>query len=183
MDEKDKFKPIRTKNDIKKKSAIFFLRKKEKKKIDFEWELPKIDEVVYILKKPKKERNHKDIKVLSEYLIANFDYFKRLKSKSDPYQYEKTLYVLKYEEVKQGKTIVTYDEDGDKCYIVLEGAIAILKPIYTTRKLTMREYVYYLKEMDKKDPSTITRQRIIEKNNHIEIDVLGLMIIGSSFSY
>ena len=175
MDEKDKFKPIRTKNDIKKKSAIFFLRKKEKKKIDFEWELPKIDEVVYILKKPKKERNHKDIKVLSEYLIANFDYFKRLKSKSDPYQYEKTLYVLKYEEVKQGKNIVTYDEDGDKCYIVLEGAIAILKPIYTTRKLTMREYVYYLKEMDKKDPSTITRQRIIEKNNHIEIDVLGLM--------
>ena len=175
MDEKDKFKPLRNKFETKKRSATVSLKKKEKKKIDFEWELPKIDEVIYILKKQKKERTHKDIKILSEYLTTNLDYFKRLKSKSDQFQYEKTLYLLKYEEVKKGKNIVTYDDDGDKCYIVLEGSVAILKPIYITRKLTMREFVYYLKEWDKKDPSTKTRQRIIEKNNHLEMDVLGLM--------
>ena len=175
MEEKNKFKPIKCRNNMKKKSAIFFLRKKDKKKIDFEWSLPKIDEVIYILKKQKKERTHKDIKILNEYLTANLKYFQQLKSKSDPVQYEKTLYVLKYEEVKQGKNIVTFDEDGDKCYIVLEGAIAILKPIYNTQKLTMREYVYYLKELDKKDLSTITRKRIMEKNNHLEMDVLSLL--------
>ena len=62
MDVKDNFKPInalRNKNDIKKKSAMFFLRKKEKKKIDFEWELPKIDEVIFILKKLKKKEHIK----------------------------------------------------------------------------------------------------------------------------
>ena len=175
MDEKSKFKPLRNRMESKKNSAIIFVRKKEKKKMDFEWELPKIDEVIYILKKQKKERNHKAIKILNDFLTTNLDYFKRLKGKSDQFQYEKTLSLLKYEEVKKGKNIVTFDEDGDKCYIVLEGSIAILKPIYTTRKLTMREYVYYLKELDKKDPSTKTRQRIIEKNNHLEIDVLGLM--------
>ena len=178
MDEKESFKPVsalRSQTDIKKKSAMLFLRKKEKKKMDFEWELPKVDEVVYILKKPKKERTHKDIRILNEYLTTNLNYFKQLKSKSDPYQYEKTLYVLKYEEVKQGKNIVTYDEDGDKCYIVLEGAVGILKPIYNTTKLTLREYIYYLRELDKRDPTTITRQRIIEKNNHLEMDILGMM--------
>ena len=175
MDEIKAFRPIKNKNDLKKKSAIFFLRKKEKKKIDFEWELPKIDEVIYILKKQKKERTHKDIRILNEYLTANLKYFQQLRTKSDQAQYEKTLNVLKYEEVKQGKNIVTFDEDGDKCYIVLEGAIAILKPIYNTKKLTMREYIYYLKELDKNDPSKITRQRVMEKNNHLEMDVLGLL--------
>ena len=177
MDEKDKFKPINfiKKGEIKKHSAVFFLRKKEKKKIDFDLELPKIDEIIYILKKQKKERTYKDIKLLDDFLSTNLVYFKQLKSKSDPEQYEKTLYVLKYEEVKQGRNIVTFGEDGDKCYILLEGTISIFKPTYHTESMTMREYIYYLKELDKKDPSTKTRQRIIEKNNHIEMDVLALL--------
>ena len=177
MNEKSEFTPLLTlrNEDIKKKSAIFFLRKKEKKKLDFEWELPKQDEIIYILKKERKERTHKDIKALNDYLTTNLEYFRTLKSKSDPYQYERTLYVLKYEEVKEGKNIVTFDEEGDKCYILLEGAISILKPLYTTMQLTIKEYVYYLKELDRRDPSNLTRNRVMEKNSHIEIDVLGLM--------
>ena len=37
--------------------------------------------------------------------------------------------------------------------------------------MTMKKYIEYLKDCDKKDPSTITRKRIIEKNNHILLDV------------
>ena len=175
MDENELFKRIKYKSGIKKKSAVLFFRKKEKKNIDFEWELPKIDEIIFILKKQKKERTHKDIKLLNDYLTTNLQYFKELKNKSDPFQYEKTLYVLKYEEVRQGKNIVTFGEDGDKCYIVLEGAIAIFKPIYVTKKLTLREYIFYLKELDRKDPTKLARERIMEKNNHIEADVLSLL--------
>ena len=175
MDENEFFKRIKYKSGTKKKSAVLFFRKKEKKNIDFEWELPKIDEIIFILKKQKKERTHKDIKLLNDYLTTNLQYFKELKNKSDPFQYEKTLYVLKYEEVRQGKNIVTFGEDGDKCYIVLEGAIAIFKPIYVTKKLTLREYIFYLKELDRKDPTKLARERIMEKNNHIEADVLSLL--------
>ena len=53
--------------------------------------------------------------------------------------------------------------------------MAILKPIYNTTKLTLREYIYYLRELDKKDPTTVTRNRILEKNNHLEMDILGMM--------
>lgn len=177
MDEKEKFKPLLTlrKEAIKKNSALLFVRKKEKKRIDFELELPKLDEIIFILKKDKKERTHRDIKLLNDYLTTNLEYFKQLKNKSDPYQYEKTLYVLKYEEVKKGRNIVTFDEEGDKCFILLEGAISILKPKYTTQQLTMREYISYLRELDKKDPSSLTLKRIMDKNSHIESDVLGIL--------
>ena len=178
MDENNKFKLSKPNKDIKvskKHSALCFIRKNKRKQIDFEWELPKMDEVIYILKKLKKDRTYRDIKLLNEYLTTNLEYFKKLRDETDPNQYEKTLYVLKYEEVKQGKNIVTYDEEGDKCYVLLEGKISLLKPIYNNETMTMRKYITYLKELDKRDPTTNTRQRLISKNNHIEADVLRLM--------
>ena len=183
MDEHSKFrisKPKNGKKVPKKNSALCVVRKNKKKQIDFEWELPQIDEVIYILKKHKKERTHRDIKLLNEYLTSNLEYFKKLKNETDPYQYEKTLYVLKYEEVKEGKNIVTYDEEGDKCYILLEGKISLLKPTYINKTMTMREYIKYLKDLDRRDPSTITRQRLMSKNNHIEADILRYLKMDSS---
>ena len=173
-----KVKYIKSHENPKKKSAVLFLRQNTKKNLNFEWEPPKIDEVIYILKKHKKERINRDLKILNDYLSVKLDYFKKLKKESDPYQYEKTLSVLKYEEVKQGKNIVTYDEEGDKCYILLEGMISIYKPIYTNVQMTLREYISYLKDCDLKDPSTVTRKRIMAKNNHIEFDIYKFM--GSS---
>ena len=94
-----------------------------------------------------------------------------MRNKNDAYQYSKTLSILKYIEVEKDKNIVTFDEEGDKCYVLLEGEISTLKPIYIEKKMTMKKYIEYLKDCDKKDPSTITRKRIIEKNNHILLDV------------
>ena len=74
MDEHSKFrisKPKNGKKVPKKNSALCVVRKNKKKQIDFEWELPQIDEVIYILKKHKKERTHRDIKLLNKYLTSN----------------------------------------------------------------------------------------------------------------
>ena len=95
-----------------------------------------------------------------------------MRDTNDVYQYSRTLTVLKYIEVPQGKNIVTIDEEGDRCYIVLEGEISILKPTYTQKNLTMKQYVQYLKKCDKEDPSKMTKKRIIEKNNHILLVLL-----------
>ena len=94
-----------------------------------------------------------------------------MRDTNDVYQYSRTLTVLKYIEIPQGKNIVTIDEEGDRCYIVLEGEISILKPTYTQKNLTMKQYVQYLKKCDKEDPSKMTKKRIIEKNNHLLNDV------------
>ena len=137
--------------------------------------LPALSEIINILKKTKKERSFQDINKLDDFLAAKYNYFSNLRNSNDAYQYSRTLAVLKYTEVPQGKNIVTYDEEGDRCYIVLEGEVSILKPQYIAQKLTMKDYVDYLKECDKEDPSNMKRKRIIEKNNHILVDVIELL--------
>ena len=134
-----------------------------------------LPEIITILKKSRKDRTNNDINKLNEFLIANYKYFQNLRNNNDAYQYSRTLNVLKYTEVPQGKNIVTFDEEGDRCYILLQGEISILKPQYIEKKLTMRQYVDYLKQCDMDDPSNITKKRIIGKNYHINIDVSELL--------
>jgi len=156
----------------KKKTLVYLIQKppKDAPPID-ESKLPPLSEIINILKKTKKERSFFELNKLNDYLITKFSYFRKMRDTNDVYQYSRTLTVLKYIEVPQGKNIVTIDEEGDRCYIVLEGEISILKPTYTQKNLTMKQYVQYLKKCDKEDPSKMTKKRIIEKNNHLLNDV------------
>ena len=160
----------------KQKSVIHIIEKDSKNPQNSGFfRLPLLSEIINILKKTKKERSYQDINKLDDFLAAKYNYFSNLRNSNDAYQYSRTLAVLKYTEVPQGKDIVTYDEEGDRCYIVLEGEVSILKPQYIANKLTMKNYVDYLKKCDKEDPSKMKRKRIIEKNNHILIDVTELL--------
>ena len=156
--------PRETKNsrNSKQKSDIHIIEKGTKKsQPPGFFRLPPFFEIVNILKKARKERTYEDIIKLSDFLTAKFKYFSNLKNINDAYQYSRTLAVLKYTEVPQGKNIVTYDEEGDRCYVVLEGEVSILKPQYIAQKLTMKDYVEYLKTCDREDPSFMKRKRII----------------------
>ena len=162
---------------IKKKTFVHVIPKDNNIIPDLESEdkLPKLSEIITILKKTKPERTFSDINKLNTFLTAKFAYFRNLRNSNDAYKYSWTLSVIKYIHIEQGKNIVTFDEEGDRCYILLEGEVSILKPQYVTKQLTIKEYVNYLQKCDKKDPSKITRERIIEKNNHINIDVVELL--------
>ena len=171
----------KTQRNSKKKSTIHIIEKDNKKpppKSGF-FRLPILSEIIYILKKPKKDRTFHDIEKLDDFLSAKFKYFSNLRNINDDYQYSRTLSVLKYTEVKEGKNIVTFDEEGDRCYILLEGEVSIFKPQYIPQKMTLKDYTEYLKKCDKKDPSNITSKRIIEKNNHIMIDINEFLDIPS----
>ena len=167
------------KSNSKQKSFIHIIQKEDKAQSKKFYNLPFLTEIISILKKTKKDRTFQDINKLNDFLTAKYDYFKRLRNTNDDYQYSRTLAVLKYTEVPQGKNIVTFDEEGDRCYIVLEGEVSVLKPVYIVHKMTIKDYVDYLKECDKNDPSNITRKRIIEKNNHIITDVNDLLDMPS----
>ena len=162
---------------IKKKTFVHIIPKDNNIIPDLESEdnLPKLSEIITILKKTKQERTFSDINKLNTFLTTKFAYFRNLRNSNDAYKYSWTLSVIKYIHIEQGKNIVTFDEEGDRCYILLEGEVSILKPQYVTKQLTIKEYVNYLQKCDKKDPSKITRERIIEKNNHINIDVVELL--------
>ena len=165
----------RNSNNPRKKTFVHIIPKDSNNNQQIK--IPSLSEIIVILKKPRPERTFSDINKLNSFLTAKYDYFRNMRNKNDAYQYSRTLSVLKYIEVQRGNNIVTFDEEGDKCYVLLEGEISILKPIYSEKKMTMKTYVDYLKFCDLKDPSTITRKRIIEKNNHISIDVEELFIL------
>ena len=160
-----------------KKKSLIFVIPKDKKKIISNNLTSKIflPEIINILKKTRKDRSFNEINRLNEFLIANYKYFQNLRNNNDSYQYSRILAVLKYTEVPQGKNIVTFDEEGDRCYILLQGEISVLKPQYIEKKLTMKDYIDYLKQCEQRDPSHNTQKRIIEKNNHINIDIYELL--------
>ena len=161
----------------KKKSVIYIMTKDSNNNLPNSKtkHLSTLSEIINILKKHKKERTFQDIKKLSDFLTAKYNYFSNLRKTNDDYQYSRTLTVLKYTEVSQGKNIVTFDEEGDRCYIVLEGEISILKPQYNAHKMTLKKYVDYLKFCDIKDPSKNKSKRIIEKNCHLSLDINELL--------
>ena len=169
----------RSSYNAKKKTFIHIIPKESKNNLlNSPMKIPSLSEIIPILKKSKNERSFNDINKLNIFLTSKYDYFRKMRTKNDAYQYSRTLSVLKYTEAQKGKNIVTFDEEGNKCYVLLEGEISILKPQYIEKKMTMKQYVEYLKLCDLKDPSTKTRKRIIEKNNHILIDVTELLDIS-----
>ena len=156
----------------RKKTLVYLIKKapEDAPKIH-ESKLPSLSEIINILKKSKIERNFFEINKLNDFLTTKYNYFRNMRDTNDTYQYSKILTVLKYTEVPQGKNIVTIDEEGDRCYIVLEGEISVWKPTYIEKNLTLKQYVNYLKKCDENDPSKMTKKRIIEKNNHLLVDI------------
>ena len=174
---KGKKSTSKTSRNSKKKSLFYTIPKDFKKNLLYSkaTHLATLQEIINILKKPRRDRSFKDIKKLSDYLTANFNYFSNLRKTNNVYQYSKTLTVLKYTEVYQGKNIVTFDEEGDRCYILLEGEVSILKPQYNAHKMTIKKYLDYLKICDLQDPSKAKSKRIIEKNCHLSMDIKELL--------
>ena len=130
---------------------------------------------IKILKKSKLSRNRKEIKIIGEYLSKNFEFFKRIKRQTNSLQYEKAITCLKYEEYKENESIIYYGDEGDKFYVLIEGKLSLYKPKYYQQEMTLREYVNYLKECDKQDPTGNMQRRIIDSNSLLNISVVKLL--------
>ena len=129
------------------------------------------DYIMSLIKKTEKSRTKNEIRILADYLSEKFDYFKKIKQSSEHKKLEKIVSVLHYEIFHKGDPIISYGEDGDKFYILLEGKINLFKPIYPQKKLTLQEYIIYLNTVKNDDKTGLKFDRIVEKNKNLNIDI------------
>ena len=127
--------------------------------------------IIYLIQKTEKSRTKNEIRILADYLSEKYDYFKKIKESSEHQKLEKIVSVLHYEIFQKGDPIISYGEEGDKFYILLDGKIQLFKPIYPQKKLTLQEYIIYLNTVKNDDKTGLKFDRIVEKNKNLNIDI------------
>ena len=148
--------PIKSKN----RASVFSPKKEKEIKFDY---------ILTILKKPSERRTKGEIRILSDYLSNKYDFFKKLNNPTDKKKLEKLVSVLNYEEFSPNKNIITFGEEGDKFYILLQGNVTLFKPNYPQKIMTIKEYIYYLNEIKYDDENKLNR--ILEKNYFLNLDM------------
>ena len=122
-----------------------------------------------ILLKKTNKRTLNENRILLSFLIENFDYFKNIKKEQD----EKELFylssALKLEFFHANKRIITYGEQGDKFYLIINGKVALFKPELKTKKMTIEDYINFaLKYNNKTGRSRF--EKMVELNKHLKVD-------------
>ena len=149
-------------NSPSKKNRASVLSPKKEKEIKFDY-------ILTILKKPSERRTKGEIRILSDYLSNKYDFFKKLNNPTDKKKLEKLVSVLNYEEFSPNKNIITFGEEGDKFYILLQGNVTLLRPNYPQKIMSIKEYIYYLNDIKHDDENKL--HRILEKNYFLQLDM------------
>ena len=126
-----------------------------------------------ILRKSPNTRTDDEIKNVSKYLSEHYQYFIKLKSNKD-FGYQKIETITKFVKLEthhENETIIKFGELGDKFYILLEGSVALYKPIYKETYLTPIEFSELLIKIRDVELDKLKYERLIEKNNHLSIKV------------
>ena len=142
--------------------------------LDFPLKTQDKKEYIYnFLKKSPYMRSHEEIKKASKFLSDNYQYFIDLKSNKE-FGYQKIEKIIKFSKLEiflTDETIIKYGEIGDKFYILLEGGVALYKPIYVEAFLSPIEFSDLLIKIRDEDRDKYKYERLIEKNNHLNFDI------------
>ena len=123
-----------------------------------------------ILAKNPEDRTKDEIKKAAIFLSEHYQYFIKLKSNKDFgfQKIEKITKFVKLETHNQKEIIIKLGELGDKFYILLEGSVAVYKPVYKERNLTPIEFSNMLVKIRDVDLDKSKYERLIEKNSHLK---------------
>ena len=138
------------------------------------------DHIIEVLKKEKHQRTKLEIKYITNILSEKIDYFKKLKDDGQISKSEKIVSVLNLEKYNPNQYIMKFGEEGDKFYIVLKGKVALYKPIYNRKEMTLQKYTDLMYDIKYHELDQLKFDRMIEKNNHLIIDVEILFKLDSN---
>ena len=138
------------------------------------------EHIIEVLKKEKHQRTKLEIKYITNLLSEKIDYFKKLKDDGQISKSEKIVSVLNLEKYNPNQYIMKFGEVGDKFYIVLKGKVALYKPIYNRKEMTLQKYSNLMYDIKYHELDQLKYDRMIEKNNHLIIDVEILFKLDSN---
>ena len=120
-----------------------------------------LDSIIEILSKPKNLNKYFDFKVLSYYISENYKYFTKLKKNNEEEKIFLLSTVMNLEIFKEGETIIKYDTEYKKFYIILSGKVKFYKPYIIYKEMMVKDFIIYLNNL-KEDKLTLER---IERKN------------------
>ena len=151
-------------------STIFLKSIKKHKKEEQLSPEAQIEYIKEVLLKEKIQRAKLEIKLVTSILSEKFDYFKKLKEEGKNAKSEKIVSVLNLEKFHPEQYIMKYGENGDKFYIILKGKVALYKPIYNRKEMTLKDYSTLIYNIKFNELDDLKYNRLIEKNSHLKID-------------
>ena len=131
------------------------------------------ENILNFLSKNPHKRTDEEIRRVSKYFSEHYQYFIKLKSNKD-FGFQRIEKITKYAKLEtrlQDEIIINYGELGDKFYILLEGSVALYKPVYYEEYLTPIEFSDLLIKIRDVDLDLLKYERLIEKNNHLPFRV------------
>lgn len=167
-----------------KRQTISFKLDKKKRESNFTLALRKCiveamdySKVIDFLKKDKSARSKQEIKAVAEFLALTNNFFRGVQS-NDVEKLYNLVNVLNIEHFSANQNIISYGEEGDKFYIVLEGKVGVYKPKFVEKEMTHIEFYLYLNSLfDNK----YLYYRVLKKNclntiSDLNIDTITYMI-------
>ena len=159
------------KNILKGQKTMSFTENNEKERSFFQKNTKKIslkDKVIDLLQKTSNIRNPRDIKIISDYFVKYFEYFRKIK-KTDPEKLDKLCKVVNLERFTKGDPIIQFGEIGEKFYIVFSGSVQVYKPNYIEKVLPLGEFCSYMFQLKKEN--LLKYNRILNKNKYLNLDM------------
>jgi CRP-like cAMP-binding protein len=128
-----------------------------------------------ILKKNPNDRSQPEINLISHY-ANHTELIEKFKNEQDMISdaalknlIEICSKNLKVSELENGEIVFKIDELADKFYIILKGAVSVLKPKQFTEYFTNKEYLQYLKDLLDSNEIHILQQTIKENFDMLPI--------------
>lgn len=163
MDNKSDLSPkssTSTKKKRNKRNGVSELKRKELKK----------EFIIELLSKDRIARTRVENKILGDYLSAKVAFFTKLKNPDDMPKLEKLVGALNYEFYHKGQSIISFGEEGDKFYILIEGLVGIYKPSYVNKTMKLKDYLNLMNYIKEIEENELKYARIKEKNATVGID-------------
>ena len=129
-----------------------------------------IDEYSYLIKtlqKSKDTRTKEDQSRINSYLCNNIEIIKNYTKHIDEETLQKITGLINYDHFPSDYKIYSYGDEIDKLYIILKGSISIIKPVTTTKSMSLRDYVEYLQRIREIEKDEMKFQRIQDYNKKV----------------
>ena len=125
----------------------------------------RMEDILNFLSKNPNKRTEEEIRIVSKYFSEHYQYFIKLKSNKD-FGFQRIEKITKYAKLETflpDENIIKYGELGDKFYILLEGSVALYKPVYYENYLTPIEFSDLLIKIRDEESDIFKYERLIEK--------------------
>lgn len=129
------------------------------------------DDFINLLSISRVIRTKAENRLIAEYISFHIDFFRKLRDSGEMMLNYKLADSLNYESYQKDINIINYGEEGDKFYILIDGVVAIYKPIYVLKQMRLNDYMEYMSNLRYKQNNKLKYTRINDKNYDQGVDV------------